>query len=289
MPFPSVSHMVNAEENGATWTGWFHKTGGPASFGTGRWADLSMGAGIPKYNAYIGSQAVATPIYGTGNEGIYLGPTPASGQTKHLTRILLQSTSTTLIPAEFVACDYLMAYPLIDGDDTAQQDMDNTLTLPRYATGDGVQCMIVCTTPMVQNSNITITYTNSDGTSGRTSTSSLLFSLTVGCIVSTSSTGGAAGSASPFIPLASGDKGIRSIESVTVATGSGGFFALVLVKPLANISLFENVTAHEILMPQQRGWNVPRVYDGAYLNFIYNAAQNGTAVLLRGAVTTVWG
>jgi hypothetical protein len=188
-----------------------------------------------------------------------------------------------------VACDYLMAYPLIDGDDTAQQDMDNTLALPRYATGDGVQCMIVCTTPMVQNSNITISYTNSDGVAGRTSTSTLLFSLTVGCIVSTSGTGGAAGSASPFIPLDSGDKGIRSIQNVTVATGSGGFFALVLVKPLANISLFENVTAHEISLPQQRGWNVPRLYDGAYLNFIYNATQNGTAVLLRGAITTVWG
>lgn len=289
MPFTSVSQYATAFEDGARWESFFNKTGGPASFGAGRWGDMSMGAGIPKYNAYIGSQATATPLIGAGNDGIYCGPTPSAGQTKHLTDIFIQSTSTTLHPAEFVLCDYLLAYPLMDGDDTAEQLMDNTLTLPRYTTGEGVQCMIVCTTPMVGNSNVTVTYTNSDGVSGRTSTSRLIASTVVGCIVSSSNTSGAAGSVGPFIPLASGDKGIRSIQSITVETGSGGFFAVVLVKPLANISLLESRTAHEIDLPAMRGWNMPQIQNGAYLNFIYNPAQNGTAVLLRGSLHFVWG
>lgn len=290
MAFKTIRAYADAiDATGATWTAWVNKTGGPASFGAGRWGDLSMGAGTPKYNAYVGTQASATPLIGAGNDGIYCGPTPSAGQTKHLHQILVQSASTTLAPAHFTLCDYLMHYPLIDGDDTAQQDLDNTATLPRYTTGEGVHCMVVCTTPMVVNASCTINYTNSDGTPGRTSTFQLLATTVVGCIVSSSDNTGAANAASPFVPLASGDKGIRSIQSITLATGAGGFFAIVLVRPLAHIQIRELNTVTEIDGITGRGGSVPRIYDGAYLNFIYQPGQSGTAVPFRAGLTYAWG
>ncbi len=75
---------------------------------------------------------------------------------------------------------------------------------------------------------VTISYTNSAGVSGRTSTAT-----TIG--------GGSyreLGVLLP-IPLQAGDTGVRSIESVTLAatTGTAGNFGVCLFKPLSMISL----------------------------------------------------
>jgi hypothetical protein len=289
MPFRNLAALAaSADEGGKHWTSFIHKTGGPASFSANRWGDMSMGAGTPKYNAYVGTQFAATPLIGSGNDGIYAGPSPAPGETKHLHRMLLQSNSGTLIPATFMLCDYLMHYPLIDGDDTAQQDLDNTQTLPRYTDGAGVQMMGVITTPMAANAVMTVSYTNQDGVSGRISSSAALFGTVVGTVLSASNTSTAANSASPFLPLASGDSGVRSIESVTLSSGAGGFFALVLVKPIATVSLREAATANEVEQFRQMA-REPEIKAGAYLNLIYCTAQAGTAVTLRGQFDFVWG
>ncbi len=289
MSFLNVRDFADAMvESGREWTSFVHKTGGPASFGAGRWGDMSMGAGTPKYNAYVGSQNTATPLIGAGNDGIYIGPTPPAGMDKFLHEISLHSSSATLAPAYFVLCDYLMHYPLVDGDDTGQQDMDNTLTLPRTASGNGVMCFAVCTTPTTANATVQIRYTNSEGVSNRLSQFTLLTTSVVGTIMSSSNTSAAAGSASPFIPLADGDTGIRSIESVTNLGSGGGFFALVLVSPLAPIVLRQTGVAAEIQTIPQRG-AMPKIDAGAYLNFIYSPGQSGTAVTLRGHLQFVWG
>lgn len=287
MGFSSVGELVRAtEETGASWTSFVHKTGGPASFGAGRWADMSMGAGTPKYNAYVGSQATATPLAGSGNDGINTGPVPSVGQQKRLTGLMLQSSSATLVPATFMLCDYLMHYPLIDGDSTDLQELDNTQSLPRG--GANVMAMVVCTTPMTSNAIMTVSYTNSAGVSGRTSVSSLIASSVVGCIVSGSNSSGAAGSVSPFIPLDGGDVGIRSVESVTLTTGAGGFFALVLVRPLVSTVLLETGVAAETSLFTQRA-SLPVIQDGAFLNFIYLAGRSGTAVPFRAGLDFAWG
>jgi len=281
MGFQSVRSLAaSLDDGGKSWTSWFHKSGGPAAQGAGRWADMSMGAGTPKYNAYVGSQFAATPLTNAGNDGVYLGP----GSDRYLAKVGIHSTAATIAPATFLLCDYLMHYPLIDGDDTAQQDLDNTAALPRYQSGNGVRCMAVCTTPMTANVTCTVTYTNSDGIAGRSSTFNLLASSVVGCIVTTPS---AANAAAPFMPLASGDKGIRSIEAITLAAGAGGFFALVLVRPLAHINLREQNTFTEIEGLRQRG-ALPSVKDGAYLNFIYTSNGSGSAVPLRGFIEFAW-
>lgn len=288
MALGSIAQAASAiAETGACWTSWFHKTGGPASFGAGRWADASMGAGTPKYNAYVGTQGAATPLIGAGNDGIYLGNAGSAGQTRYLHQIGIHSTSTTLAPSTWRLCDYVMHYPLIDGDDTSQQDMDNTQTLPRYATGAGLECMAVCTTPMTANATTTIQYQSADGTTKSTSFA-LLASSVVGTIVSSSDTSAGSGAASPFIPRANGCLGVRKLLNVTNAGSAGGFFALVLVRPFATITLPEANTYAEITQLTQRP-DLPDVPDGAYLNWIYLAGQNGAAIPVRGSLDFFWG
>ena len=75
---------------------------------------------------------------------------------------------------------------------------------------------------------VTIDYTNQAGTSGRVSTATLIGSNVTS----------PAGSFLP-IPLADGDTGVRSVQSVTLlaTTGTAGNMGVVLYRPLQMIAL----------------------------------------------------
>ena len=112
---------------------------------------------------------------------------------------------------------------------TAQTTNLPTAALTRYTSGEGVMAgIVIYTTVGTTATTVTISYTNSAGVSGRTSTATsfggTLFREPAILIP---------------IPLEAGDTGIRSIESVTVTatTGTAGNFGVCLFKPLAMISL----------------------------------------------------
>ena len=73
MAFHSLAEMADAWTQGRVWQQSIHKTGTPLLPAVGYWADLSMAAGTPKYNAYVGVQGEFTPMVGTSNFGIYTG------------------------------------------------------------------------------------------------------------------------------------------------------------------------------------------------------------------------
>lgn len=281
----NIAAVPAAFDAGAFWLSHFYKSTLPTPAAAGRWVDLSMGAGTPIYNAYVGSQTTATPLTGARNTSIFAGP-PLTGYTRHL-HSMHAMTNSTGIPATLVLLDYLLAYPLVDGDNTDLQAMDNSLSLTRYADGAGVQAMLVCTTPMTANAAVTISYTNSAGVSGRTSNSSIAFSANVGNICSSTNTAAAGTGLSPFIPLQGGDLGIRSVDSVQLTTPSGGLFSIVLVKPLATLGLREKSVAREIELLRDAG-QMPEIKEGAFLNFI--ACNGGAASLatLLGMLTFIW-
>jgi hypothetical protein len=112
---------------------------------------------------------------------------------------------------------------------TAQTTNLPTAALTRHTSGEGVMAGIVIYTLIGgTQTTVIISYTNSAGVSGRTSTATTFGSGTyreVGILLP--------------IPLQAGDTGVRSIESVTLAgtTGTAGNFGVCLFKPLAMISL----------------------------------------------------
>lgn len=281
----NIAAIPAAFDEGAYWLSHFYKSTLPTPAAAGRWVDLSMGAGTPIYNAYVGNQITATPLTGARNTSIFVGPA-LTGYTRYLHSVLAVSTSTG-IPATLILCDYLLAYPLVDGDNTDLQEMDNTLGLPRYADGVGVQAMIVCTTPMTANAAVTIGYTNSAGVPGRTSTASIAFSANVGNLCSSMDTAASGNGIAPFIKLEGGDLGIRSIDSVQLVSPSGGLFSIVLVRPLATVCLREQSVAREVEFLRDAA-QAPEIKEGAFLNFI--ACNGGTAALspLIGTLAFIW-
>lgn len=287
MPFKSVADIAAAYENGR----WHHQRvyrNTSIYANVGLYVDYSMSGGNPKYNAYVGNQLESTALIGAGNNGIYKGATPAAGETKHIAKILYGSPSTLQPVQRAMLCDYLLFYPLIDGDNTDLQEFINTEPLPRYADGVGVQMALVQTggSP-VAGAFATITYTNSAGIAGQTTTVYVLGSASTSGLAHAGTN--SAGAVGPHINLAGGDVGVRSIESLQFAGGTGAFYALLLFKPLANIQMLESATVAEIDYVNQR-LSLPCVYDDAYLSFIsmYSASASSTSAMHAG-IDFIWG
>jgi len=270
MGFKSFAEMGRiADTEGFHWA-YVTKTTAPWSTNL-RFIDVSVSPGIPRYNAYPGSALDATRIIGSGNLGIYPGSfTP--GRNKNLMRLqIIQSAGQT--PDTAFLLDYLMFYPLVDLDDVGLQAMTNTVTLPRYQSGEGVRIFVVNTAPVTfSGGSMTITYTNSDGVSGRVATGGLIQAGTPAYVLQTAGAG-LGSDIVPFFPMANGDRGVRSIESVQCLGSPGGFANLVLAKPIAMINIPEQSTSVE----KQFGIfeTPPEIFEGSYLNFIVQ--RNGTA------------
>lgn len=265
----------------------FYKTGSPVLPAASWWGDLSMAAGTPKYNAWVGSQAEGTPMFGVGNSGMYAGqPVEPMGQTKHVNRTLIMTNSATFAPAIFLMLDYLYFYPLIDMDSTDLQEFNNAAPVPRYPDGKDVQAMLVTTVPQTASSSCTITYTNQDGVPGRVSTFNILGPSNVGCCNVSRSL--APGGMNPFIPLAPGDYGIRSVDSFQMSGSAGGFVSVVLVQTICTTLIRERNTCVEQFFLKHKP-SLPRVMDGAYLNFIFSSGVAAISSQIRGEVEFYWG
>lgn len=182
-------------------------------------------------------------------------------------------------------CDYLLYYPSIDDSDTDPQVLDNTVTLPRYTDGKGVQMMAVSLASRTGGATVTISYTNSDGVAGRTATFVQGTSAAIGAILGGSTT--TTSTESPFIGLQSGDQGVRSIENVTMGTADVGFFALVLVKPLTQVCIrgLDAPVEKDVLLD---GAELPIIQDDAFLNYVCNPQGTLATTTLRGSIKVVW-
>ena len=287
MGFRSVRELASSlAEDGANWLSWFVKTSTPAPGAAGLWADMSMGAGQPKYNAYVGAQFTATQLINTDNSAIYPGPEIEAGRSRHLTGLSIATTqASNNVPLTFLLCDYLLFYPLIDGDDDGVQTLENTLSLPRFSDGDGVVAMLVCTTPMTANGTATINYTNCAGQS-KTSTFGIRASSVIGTNVVRANTSGVDGANCPFIPVG-GCRGIRSMQDIQFSAPVGGLMCLVLLKPITSIVAREVNTVTEKWYPIHHA-DPPKILPGAFLNFLFLTTKTGGPATVRGFLNFAW-
>lgn len=280
--FANYGELSSAVTNGQTSFCSFRKVPSQATVANW-WVDLSMAAGNPPPNFYASSPAVAAVL--EGHKGIFHGYDKAPSYL-YLSRMSLQ-TPTAGFVGQFMLLDYLLYYPFLDGDDTDVQTMDNSTPLPRYTDGAGVQAIFVCVAPTAGGGQFTFDYVNQDGV---TKTSPVHFYSPTAAGISSLLTSQPAGSAGfgPFLRLASGDSGIRSIVSLTNTVANGGLGTIVLVKPLADLAIREIDTPAEFSFADQRSPG-PRIYDGAYLHLIVNCAATVAAGTLTGFGQFVWG
>lgn len=287
MTFTNVAQLADAQTERSKYLS-FRKLPAVVT-GAGTWYDYSMAPGNPTPQYYAAAPLTAQTMARSTDGGIQHGGN-VSPLSKYLRKLTLMSVAAAGVPQRVYMLDYLMFYPFVDMGTPDQQDMINVQTLPRYATGAGVQMMAILVAPHgLVGDTFFVTYTNQDGTAGRvTPLHTMSTAIAVnGTILTTQQTG--AGRFGPFLALQAGDTGVRSIEAVQCTAGTDvGLFTLVLVQPLAEMTVREITAPTEADFYLTSGGKLPAIVDDAYLNFISCPNGSLTGVPLFGDATFIW-
>ncbi len=293
MAITSIDGLVLSLSSGKSWRQDWNKITGGAAYTAGRFYDLSPLSGSPIANAWPGTALAYQPCSeATGNGtqifGIRHGG-DVSSDIKHLLNMSAVTAIATGVPCVLQLMDMCGYYPGISMNTLAAQTLTGTPTL-RYTNGEGVRPYLVVTaTTGATAHNVNISYTNQAGTAGRT------LPVTVSCTASAivphiTHSGTAANNYGPFLPLASGDFGVRSVQTLTLSAASGaGTAALVLAKPIVSIPLTTvGVGAERDLLNQIP--SLPRIPDGACLTWVlFAGAAVAASTNFYGHNETVWG
>jgi hypothetical protein len=242
-----------------------------------------MYTGAPVANFYASNPLQSAILQG------YKGLQTGSSQLPSV-NYLKKITSVNSAPLNVILLDYLLYYPFIDGDNVEPQILDNLVSLPRSTSGEGVKAFLVSQGSYTGNAYFSINYTNQDGVTGRQSRRCRSNTWGGSSVLVTSGTSG--GSMDYFgwhIPLAQGDTGIRSIQSITFESGNGGIYALVLCKDIASFTTREANVPSEKDFILDNNLAMPIVEDGAYLNFIVSSSFPIQSTVFYGSIQTVWG
>lgn len=202
----------------------------------------------------------------TSGNGFISIPSAVANESIHLASIFGAIASATEL-SSMILCDRLWQNSGITSATTTEQSITPAALPARdldgATSGNGVLAALevsTATTNATAITNTTINYTNSAGTSGRTGTISSFPATAV------------AGTFVPF-ELQAGDKGVRSIEGITLGTSYGtGVVHLVLYRPIISIACVA-ITGGESLDAVQLGF--PRIYDNSCLFFVSISSSTG--------------
>lgn len=289
MPIQSQDQLINSLSAGKRWRADWNKITGGAAYTAGRWYDMSMLNGTPVANAFTGTALNAQAPSEASGFSIFHGGS-VSADIKHLLNMGAVTAAATGVPSTIMFVDMCLYYPSISMNLATSQTLVNTTTLTRNTSGVGLRAYLVTqTTTGATAHNVAISYTNQAGTTGRT------LPVTVACTASAitphiTHSGTAANNYGPFLPLASGDTGIRSVQSVTISAASGaGTAALVLCKPLIEIPITTaSVYAERSLLDQLP--SLPRIDDGACIvPLLFTGGAVVASTSFFGRNEFVWG
>lgn len=293
MPFSSMDDLVSEITNGKFARFDWNKVTGGAAYTAGRWYDFSPLGGTPVANAWAGTAlnwVTCTESTGNGTQifGIPHGGN-VSTDTKHILNVAAVTGVATGVPGVLQLVDLQGYWPGISTNSAVAQNLVGTPTL-RYANGAGCRLYFVITTGSGATAhNISLSYTNQAGTSGRALP--VTVSMTASAITPhIAHSGTAANNYGPFLPLAGGDTGVQNVASVTFSAASGaGAGALCLARPLLTLPLTTvSVAAERDLLNQLP--SLPRIIDGACLVWLYFAgAATGASTNFYGSVEFGWG
>lgn len=284
----TVKDIVEAFDAGRVHSQRFFKNLGTT--GDGQWHDWSFASGQPAYDARIGDALTFTPAIAAGNDAVFF-PAKASDQERVILTLDVVTTpsGTGQTNVEFVLCDVLGWYPLIDGDSTDTQALDTLVSLPRY---DGAQMVLVNhVAPALVASDMIVTYENQSG--GTSVVTWRTVPIGHNKVSYTTALNGTSGPL--FCQLAPGDTEARRVIDVTFPTAPGGLWAIYMVKPLTTFAnrggspLITTTVADEHHFSFQNAFNLPRVKDGAWLGMFFMPNGAGRQVALHGNITFAWG
>jgi hypothetical protein len=299
MAFKNYRTLVSDVTGGNYTIGQYRKAVSAAATVTGQWFDYSYTPGMPVANYYAASPTTSAVL--DTEKGLYHPTLPAKQvYLKSWCAMSLASsgTSTTNQNQHLILCDYLLYYPFVDADAAGDlQTMTNTVGLPRYTTDKCLQMMVVSQSATTGGGSFTVTYLNQDGVEKTTPTVYCAAAQSSGALVSCI---GNATSTAPFVPLADGDTGVTQVKSVTMIANNGGLFCIVIVKPLLNNWIREEVRRRDATTFASYGdaalvesgilnAGYPEIKDGAFLGIIGRGMGGSLASsVLCGYIEYIW-
>jgi hypothetical protein len=245
------------------------------------------------YNVNITQTVTSQTITGTQFPSAMNHGGNVSTDVKHLLNASVFSAAPTTAPAVFMLVDQIAVFPISSVTTTGAQTLLGAQTLPRYADGKGVQAYLVPSVVMGAGTpTVQLSYTNTASVAARLTPASpslpVINSTSPVGAVPYSGTG--VGKYGPFIPLAPGDQGILSVQSVNFsATMTSGCMNLVLCRPLATMPITTVGVASERDFLNQLP-SLPRIFDGANLQWLmYAGAATPVNSAFYGSLDFGWG
>lgn len=293
MAIQSGDQLIASITAGCTARYDWNKIVGAAAYAAGRWYDFSLLSSSPVANTFPGTALGWVGCSETTGNGTQIFGIPHGGSVspnkKHLLNMAAWTTVATGAPGTLMLVDIQGYYPGISLSSAATQTLTGTPSL-RYTNGEGLRAYLVVTTASGATAhNLSMTYTDQAGNTGNT------LPVTVSGTASAiqghlTHSGTAANNYGPFLPLTSGDTGIRSVQDVKLSASSGaGTAALVLCRPLAQITLsVAGLMVEKDLLNQIP--SLPEIKDGACLTWLYAAgAATGANTTFAGSLEFVHG
>jgi hypothetical protein len=287
----SAGDVADAFSSGRAHTQRFLKNAGIA--GDSQWQDWSYASGQPAYDARIGNALSFTPFVASGNDAIWF-PAIESDQERKLIGLRLYCTAGGAGQLS-VSCDMydlVGVYPLIDGDSTDTQSMDNTEAYPRYLSAEGVRAVLVnhVSPSVTAGCQTTIGYTDANDQDQSMSVYTATFGLG-----KASWSLASAGTSTGSLYLPDNGVGIKRINSVSFASAPGGLWCLYMLKPIqridwqAGLAAVTNTVFTEKCLCAQDSFALPTIHDGANLGFFYMPIGSSRTVSIYGSASFIWG
>ncbi len=289
MSIKSLKDINDAFESGRSHMQRFTKSA--STTGDLQWIDWAFASGQPAYDARIGTGLSFNPYIASKNDAIFMPEIP-SGMDRHLVNVEMstQANGAGQTICSFYMYDLLGVYPLIDGDSTDEQILDNSLTIPRYTDGVGIRAVLVNhVAPMISQSSGVISYTDSNDIDISVSFNMLLTGQNK---VVTAMGDGSFGGLT--LPLGNNSYGVKKINSITFTSAPGGLYSIYIIKTILTLnnndgSSQNNKIWTEKSLASHNAWNFPRIYDGAHLGFFLMPNGSSRTVSIFGNLTFVWG
>ena len=292
MAIQSIDQLVSAISAGQTTRYDWNKITGGSAYAAGRWYDGSMLGALPIANAWAGTALNWVSCNESTGNGTQVFGIPHGGNVsplvKHLLNMNAWGTAATSVPGTLMLVDLQGYYPGISNNTTSAQTLVGTPTL-RYTNGEGCRMYWVQTAVAGATAqNIALSYTDQAGNAGNALGATVAMTAS-GIAGHISHAGTAANNYGPFLPLASGDTGVRSVQTVTFSAANTGTGALCIARPLAQITLsVAGLMTEKDLLNQIP--SLPIIKDGACLVWLYGAgAATAAATTLAGGIEVVWG
>jgi len=242
----------------------------------GTWTDLGVMSGYPLADPYSGATLTFVATDDTYSSGAVYHGGNVSTATKHFLNVAASCFAAAGAPWILMCVDQVGYIPILTTDVTGTASRTVTMTAltgaSRWANGVGLRAYISCrVAPATGGPNITaFTYTDESGNTAQT------MSTAIGCAAAPVAgqiihSGNAAARTGPFLPLVTGDYGIRDIEAFTLSGGTAytgtGTLIMHLVRPLWQIPIpVSGIMAERDLVNQLP--SMPKIPDGACLRFL---------------------